>query len=284
MKKIKLVLAMSVIGCAMLISANSMPIKALPGDTPVTIQLSDELGNPITGISEIKVSDDLLNEVGVFTTDSSGKVELELPQGRYQIDQISLSDNANYSMVNETLMLDISDNQPILLNIEHVVNRTYFTMAITDKIDTNVGIKGVEIGFYDENKQLLFTLISDQNGLVTYESESDICYPIYNKVVKYAKILSTPSSYPLNNDDSNFQELSKGDRVISNNDKPAYYYRLSYNTLSPVITPDTVSTQKVTTTKANSIPKTNDTSNLNTMTFGMIISSLGILLVKKVKI
>ncbi len=285
MKKTKLLLA-SLVASFMLVATlvNPIPVKAA-GETEVTIQLTDENGNQIQGTGEFTITDTVSGTEYPFTTAANGTGIALLPVGTYTVEQISLSGNTSYSANYDITDLKVVDATPMTLKVPQLVNTTYFTVFVSE-LDLNTatpeqlagvkGVAGVTANFYDADKNLLFTAISDASGFFIYEGSDIIMYPIYDKTVSYVQITSVPSQYILDN----AMYLLNGDRDFED-----YYHVL---TLKPVITPVTptpaVTSTNTSATKTFKTPPTGDTTSILVPGIGMLIALLSLVSLKKVRI
>jgi len=138
-----------------------------------------------------------------YTTDSNGRILTDqLEYGEY------------YAMIESCPEEYVKGNHKITFTISSEYRYAMASIALGDNVSAeyaakftitgpdNETVKDVEIGWYDENKNLLNTVITNSEGIVKIDPCDDGTY--------YFKVLSTPDGYVAGTNASSFTEIVIG--------------------------------------------------------------------------
>lgn len=169
--------------------------------TSVTITKTDENNVPLAG-STIAIFDEEGNEVYRDTTNEFGKISVfGLHYGNYTYKEIECPDGY---VLDETIYKFSIDTEGNVSGDNAIVNiATSVIITKTDKSGTP--ISGATIGIYDENDELLFTLVTDENGQIQVRNLVSGKY--------YFKEILPAEGYEINTDKYEF-EITREGKVI----------------------------------------------------------------------
>ena len=165
---------------------NTLTVEKLKEDGKLIIyKLDKDTKTPIEGVTF-----ELYNEsnelVGKATTDSKGVATFtDLYEGTYTLKEVST--NKYYILNEKPIIVDIPFNDKKEIVVENEVKKGRIKIIKLDQDNNDIKLQGVEFKVYDEDNNLVDTLITDQNGEATSkELRIDKTY-----TVKESKTLST---------------------------------------------------------------------------------------------
>ena len=151
----------------------------------IVYKIDKDTKTPIEGVTfELYNKNDEL--VGKETTDSKGVATfIDLYEGTYTLKEVST--NKYYILNEKPIIVDIPFNSKKEIVVENEVKKGRIKIIKLDQDNNDIKLQGVEFKVYDEDNNLVDTLITDQNGEATSkELRIDKTYTI-----KESKTLST---------------------------------------------------------------------------------------------
>lgn len=134
--------------------------------TSVTITKTDVDGVPLQGAT-IAVFDENGEEIYRDVTNEFGKISISgLHTGKYLYKEIECPDG----YVLDTNVYDFSIDEEGNVDGENVIVNEATSIIITKTDENGKPIEGATIGIYSENDELLFTLVTDENGQIKVEN------------------------------------------------------------------------------------------------------------------
>lgn len=115
--------------------------------------------------------------LGNYTTDENGKIFIEnlKPKNDYYLKEIKTLEE--YKLSEDLIYFNINCNETTFLEVTNEKIKGKLKIIKVDKADKNKRLEGVKFDIYDENSNLLETLVTDKNG----EAYSSLL-PVVNRI------------------------------------------------------------------------------------------------------
>ncbi len=213
-----------------LIETNTNNYYNLAPDTEITIE--KDIDNIVTIENELKkgsvkvikvdkdnhevripnvvfeVQDENGKTLEIIKTNENGEADTqEYPVRDYEkLKLYEIATDENYVLNDTPITVELKENQITEITFENEKIKGYVEITKVDSKDKDKKLEGAEFGLYNENDELIDTLITDENGKAT----SDELY----KGKYYLKELDTGSVYYLLNEDTfEFEIVNNGETV-----------------------------------------------------------------------
>ena len=213
-----------------LIETNTNNYYNLAPDTEITIE--KDIDNIVTIENELKkgsvkvikvdkdnhevripnvvfeVQDENGKTLEIIKTNENGEADTqEYPVRDYEkLKLYEIATEENYVLNDTPITVELKENQITEITFENEKIKGYVEITKVDSKDKDKKLEGAEFGLYNENDELIDTLITDENGKAT----SDELY----KGKYYLKELDTGSVYYLLNEDTfEFEIVNNGETV-----------------------------------------------------------------------
>ena len=161
-------------------------------ESKLQIQKTDkDTGSPIKGV-KFSVKYENGEDIGVFETDKDGKILIQnLKQGNIQIKEIETDEK--YVLNNEINKVKLNYNELKTVKLQNEMKKAGIKIIKVDAENNKIRIPNVKFEIYDENKNLIETLTTDERGEAVIDD-----LPIY---IKYTiKEIETAEEYELNSE------------------------------------------------------------------------------------
>lgn len=187
--------------------ANQVVTLPLKNDTvkgSLKITKYDEFNNLLSGV-KFEVYDQNSKKVDTITTNNSGvAVSKELAQGEYTYVEVSAKDK-NLIIDNTPKKFTVTSAGSIF-SIKEVNYYKKGNVKIK-KVDQNDNpIEGVTFEIYNDDKELIDTIVTDKNGIAT--GHNDLVLGTY-----YYKEVSAPDNVEINSEEKSFELKTEGQIV-----------------------------------------------------------------------
>ncbi len=129
----------------------------------INIVKKDDIGNPLEGV-KFKLYDENNNLIGIYITNEEGIINLELPYGKYYLEEIITK--VGYKIDEEIKEINLNREDVSI----QLINERLFTKVNLLKVN-NLGepLKGVKFNLFDINNNLIGTYITDEDGYIRLE-------------------------------------------------------------------------------------------------------------------
>ncbi|MBP3503152.1 MAG: Cys-Gln thioester bond-forming surface protein [Clostridia bacterium] len=146
--------------CSIEINANKagLQIEKIDKDTKT----------PIAGVKfSIKYEEG--TELGLYETDEKGKINIQnIKPGNIQITEVET--NENYILDSKTNNLKLEYDEIKKITLENEKKKASIKIIKVDANDNTIRIPGAKFEIYNENNELVETIITDENGEATVEN------------------------------------------------------------------------------------------------------------------
>lgn len=146
--------------CSIEINANKagLQIEKIDKDTKT----------PIAGVKfSIKYEEG--TELGLYETDEKGKINLQnIKPGNIQITEVET--NENYILDSKTNYFKLEYDETKQITLENEKKKASIKIIKVDANDNTIRIPGAKFEIYNENNELVETIITDENGEATLEN------------------------------------------------------------------------------------------------------------------
>lgn len=146
--------------CSIEINANKsgLQIEKIDKDTKT----------PIAGVKfSIKYEDG--TELGLYETDEKGKINIQnIKPGNIQIKEVET--NKNYILDSKTNYLKLEYDETKKITLENEKKKGSIKIIKVNANDNTIRIPGAKFEIYNENNELIATIITDENGEATVEN------------------------------------------------------------------------------------------------------------------
>lgn len=155
------------------------------------VKIDKDTKRPIAGVKfSVKYKDG--TNIGTYTTDENGVIYIEnLHQGEIIIKE--LENNKFYNISKNEYIVELNYNESKNIEIENEIKKGNIKIIKVDDDNNEIKIEGVKFNIFDENGNLITTVITNDKG------EADICnLPINHKYI--IKELESAKDYILSED------------------------------------------------------------------------------------
>lgn len=155
------------------------------------VKIDKDTKRPIAGVKfSVKYKDG--TNIGTYTTDENGVIYIEnLHQGEIIIKE--LENNKFYNISKNEYIVELNYNESKNIEIENEIKKGNIKIIKVDDDNNEIKIEGVKFNIFDENGNLITTVITNDKG------EADICnLPINHKYI--IKEVESAKDYILSED------------------------------------------------------------------------------------
>ena len=203
-------------------STSDLNLKGNTGKIKIN-KKDDETNELISGVKfQLLKKDDSV--VGTATTDNNGVASFSgLYQGNYILKEIET--NKNYILNNKELEVNVKYDETTIIDITNEHKKGQIKIIKVDLDNNQVKLQGVEFKVYDENKNVVETLVTDKNGeAISEKLRANKRYTVQEtKTLQNYVLNNNPKTIELNSDQIatlKFEnELKKGQIRIIKVDK-----------------------------------------------------------------
>lgn len=140
------------------------------------VKIDKDTKRPIAGVKfSVKYKDG--TNIGIYTTDENGVIYIEnLHQGEIIVKE--LENNKFYNISKDEYIIELNYNESKNIEIENEIKKGNIKIIKVDADNNEIKIEGVKFNIFDENGNLITTVITNDKG------EADICnLPINHKYI-----------------------------------------------------------------------------------------------------
>lgn len=140
------------------------------------VKVDKDTKRPIAGVKfSVKYKDG--TNIGIYTTDENGVIYIEnLHQGEIIVKE--LENNKFYNISKDEYIIELNYNESKNIEIENEIKKGNIKIIKVDADNNEIKIEGVKFNIFDENGNLITTVITNDKG------EADICnLPINHKYI-----------------------------------------------------------------------------------------------------
>lgn len=155
------------------------------------VKIDKDTKRPIAGVKfSVKYKDG--TNIGIYTTDENGVIYIEnLHQGEIIVKE--LENNKFYNISKDEYIIELNYNESKNIEIENEIKKGNIKIIKVDADNNEIKIEGVKFNIFDENGNLITTVITNDKG------EADICnLPINHKYI--IKEVESAKDYILSED------------------------------------------------------------------------------------
>lgn len=155
------------------------------------VKIDKDTKRPIAGVKfSVKYKDG--TNIGIYTTDENGVIYIEnLHQGEIIVNE--LENNKFYNISKDEYIIELNYNESKNIEIENEIKKGNIKIIKVDADNNEIKIEGVKFNIFDENGNLITTVITNDKG------EADICnLPINHKYI--IKEVESAKDYILSED------------------------------------------------------------------------------------
>ena len=155
------------------------------------VKIDKDTKRPIAGVKfSVKYKDG--TNIGTYTTDENGVIYIEnLHQGEIIVKE--LENNKFYNISKNEYIVELNYNESKNIEIENEIKKGNIKIIKVDADNNEIKIEGVKFNIFDENGNLITTVITNDKG------EADICnLPINHKYI--IKEVESAKDYILSED------------------------------------------------------------------------------------
>ena len=155
------------------------------------VKIDKDTKSPIAGVKfSVKYKDG--TNIGIYTTDENGVIYIEnLHQGEIIVKE--LENNKFYNISKDEYIIELNYNESKNIVIENEIKKGNIKIIKVDADNNEIKIEGVKFNIFDENGNLITTVITNDKG------EADICnLPINHKYI--IKEVESAKDYILSED------------------------------------------------------------------------------------
>ena len=155
------------------------------------VKIDKDTKSPIAGVKfSVKYKDG--TNIGIYTTDENGVIYIEnLHQGEIIVKE--LENNKFYNISKNEYIVELNYNESKNIEIENEIKKGNIKIIKVDADNNEIKIEGVKFNIFDENGNLITTVITNDKG------EADICnLPINHKYI--IKEVESAKDYILSED------------------------------------------------------------------------------------
>lgn len=155
------------------------------------VKVDKDTKRPIAGVKfSVKYKDG--TNIGIYTTDENGVIYIEnLHQGEIIVKE--LENNKFYNISKDEYIVELNYNESKNIEIENEIKKGNIKIIKVDADNNEIKIEGVKFNIFDENGNLITTVITNDKG------EADICnLPINHKYI--IKEVESAKDYILSED------------------------------------------------------------------------------------
>ena len=155
------------------------------------VKVDKDTKRPIAGVKfSVKYKDG--TNIGTYTTDENGVIYIEnLHQGEIIVKE--LENNKFYNISKNEYIVELNYNESKNIEIENEIKKGNIKIIKVDADNNEIKIEGVKFNIFDENGNLITTVITNDKG------EADICnLPINHKYI--IKEVESAKDYILSED------------------------------------------------------------------------------------
>lgn len=155
------------------------------------VKIDKDTKRPIAGVKfSVKYKDG--TNIGTYTTDENGVIYIEnLHQGEIIVKE--LENNKFYNISKDEYIIELNYNESKNIVIENEIKKGNIKIIKVDADNNEIKIEGVKFNIFDENGNLITTVITNDKG------EADICnLPINHKYI--IKEVESAKDYILSED------------------------------------------------------------------------------------
>lgn len=155
------------------------------------VKIDKDTKRPIAGVKfSVKYKDG--TNIGIYTTDENGVIYIEnLHQGEIIVKE--LENNKFYNISKDEYIIELNYNESKNIVIENEIKKGNIKIMKVDADNNEIKIEGVKFNIFDENGNLITTVITNDKG------EADICnLPINHKYI--IKEVESAKDYILSED------------------------------------------------------------------------------------
>ncbi len=155
------------------------------------VKIDKDTKSPIAGVKfSVKYKDG--TNIGTYTTDENGVIYIEnLHQGEIIVKE--LENNKFYNISKNEYIVELNYNESKNIEIENEIKKGNIKIIKVDADNNEIKIEGVKFNIFDENGNLIITVITNDKG------EADICnLPINHKYI--IKEVESAKDYILSED------------------------------------------------------------------------------------
>ena len=155
------------------------------------VKIDKDTKSPIAGVKfSVKYKDG--TNIGTYTTDENGVIYIEnLHQGEIIVKE--LENNKFYNISKNEYIVELNYNESKNIEIENEIKKGNIKIIKVDADNNEIKIEGVKFNIFDENGNLITTVITNDKG------EADICnLPINHKYI--IKEVESAKDYILSED------------------------------------------------------------------------------------
>lgn len=155
------------------------------------VKIDKDTKRPIAGVKfSVKYKDG--TNIGIYTTDENGVIYIEnLHQGEIIVKE--LENNKFYNISKDEYIIELNYNESKNIVIENEIKKGNIKIIKVDADNNEIKIEGVKFNIFDENGNLITTVITNDKG------EADICnLPINHKYI--IKEVESAKDYILSED------------------------------------------------------------------------------------
>lgn len=155
------------------------------------VKIDKDTKRPIAGVKfSVKYKDG--TNIGIYTTDENGVIYIEnLHQGEIIVKE--LENNKSYNISKNEYIVELNYNESKNIEIENEIKKGNIKIIKVDADNNEIKIEGVKFNIFDENGNLITTVITNDKG------EADICnLPINHKYI--IKEVESAKDYILSED------------------------------------------------------------------------------------
>ena len=155
------------------------------------VKIDKDTKRPIAGVKfSVKYKDG--TNIGIYTTDENGVIYIEnLHQGEIIVKE--LENNKFYNISKNEYIVELNYNESKNIEIENEIKKGNIKIIKVDADNNEIKIEGVKFNIFDENGNLITTVITNDKG------EADICnLPINHKYI--IKEVESAKDYILSED------------------------------------------------------------------------------------
>lgn len=131
-------------------------------------KIDKDTKTPIAGVKfSIKYEEG--TELGLYETDEKGKINIQnIKPGNIQITEVET--NENYILNTQTNYLKLEYDETKQITLENEKKKGSIKIIKVDANDNTIRIPGAKFKIYNENNELVETIITDENGEATLEN------------------------------------------------------------------------------------------------------------------
>lgn len=140
------------------------------------VKIDKDTKRPIAGVKfSVKYKDG--TNIGIYTTDENGVIYIEnLHQGEIIVKE--LENNKFYNISKDEYIIELNYNESKNIEIENEIKKGNIKIIKVDADNNEIKIEGVKFNIFDENGNVITTVITNDKG------EADICnLPINHKYI-----------------------------------------------------------------------------------------------------